>query len=735
MKSLVINVLAVTVLAGLVSVNAHAASITVDKTNPCANIACTSITGDLQAGCTFGEAITAINERMDVGDCKNESSDAYGIDDTIHLPAGATLPFYAGFTHYDQGPTALPPILQSVVIRGHGATLVRQSDPEEAPAKAEADALRAEAEILAEIDLDQEPEKFRFFEVNEGSDLSQVFLTWDETRFVGGNPGCGCAYGGECDYDQYTCFSGGAGYIHGTRVFASFENVTFEDNSTNLFSFRDRQRGGAVAIGDGEFSMVNFFNAVFKSNKSPFGGAVYAGEGSQVAISDSTFTGNVADARNYAGPESLPMVPLDAAGSRLGGAVLTDGDSLTIAHSAFFKNLSRVGGAVAARNGLVSVQNSSFFANHADLAGGSVAIPYNYQGYFDGQGDLYRKDIGFLNFARDSLATVSAKVSVALHNVTITQNSSGNSTGESSIAMGGGIANLGPGAFYLKNTILSGNTVMAGGSGDDCHGTFVSLGRNNIGATGPEGTCLILPEAGADPDLKTDPGLKPCVENSAAPGLASCDPLATSAMIDAAASCPADDQHHTARNTALCTVGAIEYVKSCEDGVDHAGESCPTDDGVLQGITCGNGQAEEGEECDAGESGNSDTLPNACRTDCTNPVCGDGVVDSEFGEICDGGATCFDECRSVVVPSEECGISAEDLMDPSLKTNDDVVARFGYPAVEKCLHVFGGGDSSCALNPSASGPGMGSVVALLMGLIPMIVTGSFARRSRPSSRT
>lgn len=51
-------------------------------------------------------------------------------------------------------------------------------------------------------------------------------------------------------------------------------------------------------------------------------------------------------------------------------------------------------------------------------------------------------------------------------------------------------------------------------------------------------------------------------------------------------------------------------------------------------ILCGNGIVEEGEECDAGD-GNSDTKPDACRTQCKKPVCGDGTVDA--GEACDDG--------------------------------------------------------------------------------------------------
>ena len=59
---------------------------------------------------------------------------------------------------------------------------------------------------------------------------------------------------------------------------------------------------------------------------------------------------------------------------------------------------------------------------------------------------------------------------------------------------------------------------------------------------------------------------------------------------------------------------------------------------------CGDGQIDDAEQCDDG-AGNSDTLPAACRTDCTNPRCGDGVVDS--GETCEppNAGTCDDLCQ------------------------------------------------------------------------------------------
>ncbi|TFH23136.1 MAG: hypothetical protein E4H03_06880, partial [Myxococcales bacterium] len=59
------------------------------------------------------------------------------------------------------------------------------------------------------------------------------------------------------------------------------------------------------------------------------------------------------------------------------------------------------------------------------------------------------------------------------------------------------------------------------------------------------------------------------------------------------------------------------------------------DDIVIEGV-CGDGVVDEnlGEECDDAGA-NSDTIPDACRTDCTLPTCGDGVTDT--GEQCDDG--------------------------------------------------------------------------------------------------
>jgi hypothetical protein len=65
--------------------------------------------------------------------------------------------------------------------------------------------------------------------------------------------------------------------------------------------------------------------------------------------------------------------------------------------------------------------------------------------------------------------------------------------------------------------------------------------------------------------------------------------------------------------------------------------------------SCGDGVLDSGtgEQCDDGPD-NSDTEPDACRTDCTLAHCGDAVVDT--GETCDDGPAnsdaAADACRT-----------------------------------------------------------------------------------------
>lgn len=104
-----------------------------------------------------------------------------------------------------------------------------------------------------------------------------------------------------------------------------------------------------------------------------------------------------------------------------------------------------------------------------------------------------------------------------------------------------------------------------------------------------------------------------------------------------------------------CGNDVAEVGEAC-DGVDLASADCQSqgfDGGTLTcGLTCafdtsacttcGDGQLDSGEQCDDGAT-NSDVTPDACRTNCMSPSCGDGVCDTpELGGSCPG------DCKVIV---------------------------------------------------------------------------------------
>jgi cysteine-rich repeat protein len=91
--------------------------------------------------------------------------------------------------------------------------------------------------------------------------------------------------------------------------------------------------------------------------------------------------------------------------------------------------------------------------------------------------------------------------------------------------------------------------------------------------------------------------------------------------------------------------------EACDDGNTLDGDDCSSD--CQQDLTlCGDGLIDQGEECDDGTD-NSDTIADACRTNCRQAHCGDGILDS--GEGCDDGNEADgDGCSSGCIV-EGCG--------------------------------------------------------------------------------
>jgi len=104
-----------------------------------------------------------------------------------------------------------------------------------------------------------------------------------------------------------------------------------------------------------------------------------------------------------------------------------------------------------------------------------------------------------------------------------------------------------------------------------------------------------------------------------------------------------------------CGNGVAELGEAC-DGADLSGEDCTTQGTFTGGIltcgptcafvtsactTCGDGIIESGEECDDATA-NSDVVPDACRMNCMEAHCGDGVCDTA-----DLGGNCPQDCKVV----------------------------------------------------------------------------------------
>ena len=125
-------------------------------------------------------------------------------------------------------------------------------------------------------------------------------------------------------------------------------------------------------------------------------------------------------------------------------------------------------------------------------------------------------------------------------------------------------------------------------------------------------------------------------------------------------------------NLQRCQNGLINYGEECDDGNNSNFDACTN---TCENAKCGDGfaQAVNAEQCDNGNL-NSDTTPNACRTNCQFAHCGDGVKDT--GEQCDDGNTVNTDSCTNTCQNAKCGDgfvqrSRGEVCDDGNNTNGD----------------------------------------------------------------
>jgi hypothetical protein len=128
-----------------------------------------------------------------------------------------------------------------------------------------------------------------------------------------------------------------------------------------------------------------------------------------------------------------------------------------------------------------------------------------------------------------------------------------------------------------------------------------------------------------------------------------------------------NDNQNGNTSQAVCGNGELEAGEQCDDGSensDTAPDACRSD---CRSAYCGDGVQDSAEQCDEGTA-NSDAAPNACRTNCQAPSCGDGVVDPSpdptLHEECDDGPENSDTAPGACRSDCHAAACGDGILDP-----------------------------------------------------------------------
>jgi hypothetical protein len=100
-----------------------------------------------------------------------------------------------------------------------------------------------------------------------------------------------------------------------------------------------------------------------------------------------------------------------------------------------------------------------------------------------------------------------------------------------------------------------------------------------------------------------------------------------------------------------CGNGIRDPGEMCDNGVNNGSYGTCAPDCTLPSY-CGDGTKNGPEQCDAGQANVAFATaygPGICTSLCTwAPFCGDGRVQLQYGEKCDGGGACNAICQIVI---------------------------------------------------------------------------------------
>ena len=305
----------------------------------------TTGTDEVANGCTFRNAVRAINSRQDGNGCTKQFGSAeFGIDDTIEFSiSNITLEGGQDFgqiTIEDALPGTNPTHVRVSINPGGNRVIIRRSS-------------------LSASD-------FRIFEIqNSTVSFDNVEITGGKTSDKGGgikiNIGSVSLNNSSVSGNSATGSGGGISSFYGTTT---LNNSTVSDNST-------AGDGGGI-YNDSGTSILN--NSTVSGNSATGeGGGIYS-TSSTTTLNNSTLSGN--SAAGYGGGGIFnhfstvilngSTVAANSASESGGGGICTTSDSTTtIDNSTVSGNYSRFAGGIWAVGGTINLSNSTVSSNEA----------------------------------------------------------------------------------------------------------------------------------------------------------------------------------------------------------------------------------------------------------------------------------------------------------------------------------------------------------------------------------